>query len=115
MPYSGKGLIPRPVAAAAALLVISVWGTSQIATIFVPNYEVPEALHAALMIVLGSLFALRQNKGEENGGSTVSTPPPAPPAPAPDPIEPPSSGRHGRSDGLTFAELQRRLQQERDP
>lgn len=110
MPGSGSGLIPRPVVSVVAVVVIGVWGTSQVASIFVDGYEVPEAIHAALMVVLGSLFALRQ--GKDDAAKPTETPPAvAPPAvaPAPAPAEVEAPSRRGVAGTLSVAELQARL------
>jgi hypothetical protein len=111
VPGSGSGLIPRPVVSVVAVVVIGVWGTSQVASIFVDGYQVPEAIHAALMVVLGSLFALRQGK-DEPAKSPAAAPPAAapeaaPPPPAPAEVEAPS--RRGVAGTLSVAELQARL------
>lgn len=114
MVTQGPGLIPRPIVAVCAIVVTGVWGASQIASIFIDGYEPPEAIHAALMIVLGSLFALRQGgeKKPDPGPPTAPALPPAPPPPSPDPpaVEPPAASRRGESGGLTLAELRRRLE-----
>lgn len=107
MPGSGSGLIPRPVVSVVAVVVIGVWGTSQVASIFVDGYQVPEAIHAALMVVLGSLFALRQGKDEP--AKPPETPPAATPPPPPAPAEVEAPSRRGVAGTLSVAELQARL------
>lgn len=110
----GPGLIPRPVAAVVAIVVISVWATSQLASIFVEGYEAPEAIHAALMIVLGSLFALQRGGGKDDEPATSGTSEGAVP-PAPGSAAEPGAVRRGETGKLPLAELMKRLEQEQGP
>lgn len=63
----GPGLIPKPVAIVIAVMITAVWGASQLGSLFVPGYQAPDSIHAALMIVLGAVFAL-QRKGDDKPG-----------------------------------------------
>lgn len=62
----GPGLIPKPVAIAIAVIITAVWAASQLGSLFVAGYEAPEGIHAALMIVLGAVFALRRSDAADS-------------------------------------------------
>jgi hypothetical protein len=97
----GPGLIPKPLAVAIAVVITGVWGLSQLAGVLsrlgivAAGYEPPEAIHAALMIVLGAVFALRQSDKPSSTPPTPPTsaapsPPPAAPLPPPSPVPRPT-------------------------
>lgn len=93
----GPGLIPKPVAIVIAVVVTVVWAASQLGSLFVPGYQAPDSIHAALMIVLGAVFALQQRKPDNDDDED-------------DPDEEPEPPR--ASGGELAADLIRRLQAE---
>lgn len=58
-------LLPKPVAYSIAMVVVLIWATAQIAHIFNPGYDVPDGLHAAVMLALGFVFAISR-KGDDD-------------------------------------------------
>jgi hypothetical protein len=66
------------------VVIVAVWAASQLATILVPGYEPPDAIHAALMIVLGTVYALRdKDKGTDEDEDDDDPPEPEPEKPLP--------------------------------
>lgn len=109
----GPGLIPKPLAIGIAVVITAVWAASQLGTLFVPDYEAPDAIHAALMIVLGTVFAtVRRGDAEkdDNGDDPDEAPDPEPERPRPRPALP----RQQPPRSESAADMIARLQRERD-
>lgn len=105
----GPGLIPRPLAIGIAVVITGVWAASQLGTLFVPGYQAPDAIHAALMIVLGAVFALRRTDAEAEQANDEQEEAPEPPARTRPPRDPRGPGRPESA-----ADMIARLQRERD-
>lgn len=76
----GPGLIPKPIAIAIAVIITVVWAASQLGSLFVAGYQAPEGIHAALMIVLGAVFALRRSDDKPDKPDDDPPDRPTPPA-----------------------------------
>ncbi len=60
------GPVSQSIVNAIAVVVTMVWALSFGADLFVEEYEPPVAVHAAFMIVLGSIYGLQQLGGRKN-------------------------------------------------
>ena len=99
--------LPRPVVIAIASVVIGVWALSQVAVMFLPDYEPPAELHLAVMAVLAAVFGLQRSEDKDAAPPPQAPSPAQPPAPAPEP-EPLPSGRESAADLIARLNQERR-------
>lgn len=79
----GPGLISRPVANTIAVVIVAVWGASQVAPYFVPGFKADDGIHLALMAVLGFVFSLKERHHGDQDPDKPPGPPGSPPAAPP--------------------------------